>query len=150
MPFPTDWEVHPGKGAGELRFGDTFEDVVRLLPDQPPAKLWNSNTVRAGWQGGGLVIHFNPTVTFIEFSRGAGLVARLLGADVFRTPAGEVVQALVDAGHAFDDSDPEVGYLFVFKDIQVGLWRQVVPRDEKDALGSYFDTVGAGRVGYYG
>ena len=152
MPFQIEWEVQAHQGAGQVGFGATYDDVVGLLgmPDQPLAKLWRSNAQRAGWQGGGLVVHFDPVVTFIEFSRGAWLIARLLGIDVFQTPAAEVVRAIVSAGHAFDDTDPEVGHAFVFKDLQVGLWRQVLPKDGGDRDGMYFDTVSVGVAGYYG
>ena len=151
MPFPTEWKLKPDEGAEQISFGMSYDQVVSILgePDQPLSGLWRSDTKRAGWREGGLAIHFHPSVIFIEFSRDIGLVPKLLGIDVFSTPAAEVVTALESEGHSFDATDPELGHTYVFPAIQVGLWRQVLPEADDDEEGRYFDTVSAGRDGYY-
>ena len=149
MTFSGAWELRPLVGAGAVRFGMTCAEVVRLLGDPGVAPAGRSEARRVGWRDGGLVLHFDPGVVFIEFSRGAGLLPVLCGVDVFRTPASEVVEALLNQGHTFDASDPEVGHTYVFEDLQVALWRQVVPEDDEGELGRWFDTVALGEAGYY-
>ena len=87
---------------------------------------------------------------YIEFARGAELMPQLFGMSVFETPAADIVARLVQAGHQYDANDPELGYSYLFKDIQLGLWRAAVPDDEADDEGLHFDTLGLGQAGYYG
>lgn len=145
MLVPTCWLLKPLEGAEQIRFGMSYDEVVGLLgePDQ------SLSDARAGWRKGCLAIYFEPSVTFIELSRDCGLVPKLLGIDVFRTPATEVVTALEVQGHSFDATDPELAHTYVFPAIQVGLWRQVLPEGDDDEEGRYFDTVGVGKKGYY-
>lgn len=154
MPFPSDFELRPHDGAGPVRFGMTYDEVVGLLgiPDQALTGLWKSDAKRGGWHKGGVAIHFNPTLSFVEFSRDAGFVVKLPGIDVdlFRTPAERVVEAITRSGHSASSRGPKAGHTYVFKDLQLGLWRQVVPADEQDPEGRYFDTVALGANGYYG
>lgn len=153
MPFPSELELRPFDGAGPVRFGMTYDEVVAVLgaPDQALSGLWRSDTKRAGWHKGGGAIHFNSAVSFVEFSRDAGFVVRVAGLDIdlFRTPAEEVVDGLLRRGHPVSSRGPKPGHTYLFKDLQLALWRQVVPEDEHDEEGRYFDTVSLGAAGYY-
>ena len=52
------------------------------------------------------------------------------------------------AAHApFDPDDPELGHSYVFKALDLSLWRPVDDEDEPE--GRTFMTVGIGRRGYY-
>lgn len=156
MPFPYECDLSPLEGAGPVRFGMSYDDAVGVLgePDQPMSRLWRSNAWRAGWYDGALAVHFNPDVVFIEFSRDAGFMVKLIGLDVFRTSAEEVVHALVRNGHAFQASSASSAkgqasaHRYVFKDLQVALWRQVVPKGEFDEEGKHFDTVAVAQRAY--
>lgn len=151
MPFPSDWDLRPRQGAGTLRFGMTYDDVVSLLgePDQQLSGPWRSQTKRAGWREGALAVHFRPAVVFIEVSRGAGLSAWLEGVNIFGTPAEDVVSALVARGHVFDVHKPEPSHTYVFKELDFALWRQSIPTGEDDDDGRLFDTASVGEKGYY-
>lgn len=153
MPFPSDFELRPLDGAGPVRFGMTYDEVVAILgaPDQALSGLWRSDAKRAGWHKGGVALHFKPVVSFVEFSRDAGFVVKVagIGIDLFRTPADEVVDGILRRGHPVASRGPKPGHTYVFNDLQLALWRQVVPEDEHDEEGRYFDTVGLGAAGYY-
>ena len=151
MPFPTDWSLAPLHGAGSIRFGMTFGEVVAVLgqPDQDPSNVWGSDVRRAAWASGALAIHFSPTVEFIEFSRDSVVRPRLEGALPLDLPAAKVVEQMDAAGHAVDQDDPEFGHTYVYKDIQVAFWRHAMPEADDDEDGRYFDTVALGRSGYY-
>lgn len=151
MQFRTDWELRPLHGANDLVFGMSRDDVLALLgaPEQPARKVWGSEATRIGWRKGAVTLFFAPDLEYIEFSRDSGLVVTLLGKPVFETPADELVLHVGQAGHAFDGADPELGYTFIFKDIQASLWRPLVPESPSDDEGRFFSTVGIGRLGYY-
>jgi len=85
-------------------------------------------------------------VEYIELSRGGPVTAIYHDLDVFATTADQVVQHI--AQHApFDASDPELGYSYIFPDLDLSVWRQHLPEDGPD--GKYFATIGIGKLGYY-
>ena len=47
----------------------------------------------------------------------------------------------------YDQDDPELGYSYIFKQLDLSLWRPV--DDEQEPEGETFMTVGVGRPGYY-
>jgi hypothetical protein len=160
MSFPKDWQLNPLEGAGPVRFGMTYDQVVSVLgePDQAPFARWRSTAKTAGWHKIGFAIEFNPEVVHIEFfRRNSDLVVKVDGVDVdlFRTPASEVVDAFVECGHSFEGAgrrfseDPKLGHSYVFKDLQVAFWRQVVREDDHDEDGKYFETVSLAAPRYY-
>ena len=83
---------------------------------------------------------------YIEVSRMPGLRPTFHGIAVLEVdPAGAVAAV---ARHApFDESDPELGYSYIFKPLDLSLWRPV--NDENEPEGRTFMTVGVGRAGYY-
>jgi hypothetical protein len=89
-----------------------------------------------------------PTVEYIELSRGSTVRAFYRNLDVFSTPADEVV-ARISRDSTFDQGDPEVPYTYVFRGLQLSLWRPVLPQSETDIEGRYFSTIGIGREGYF-
>jgi hypothetical protein len=89
-----------------------------------------------------------PVVEYIELSRGSVVGALYRDLDVFATPADEVV-AYISRDSAFDQSDPEIPYSYLFRDLQLSLWRPVIPESDTDSEGRYFSTIGIGKRGYY-
>lgn len=56
---------------------------------------------------------------------------------------------LFEAYDSYDASHHEVGYLFIFKKLQMGLWRGVMYEDEEETIERKFEALGVGRAGYY-
>jgi hypothetical protein len=83
---------------------------------------------------------------YIEVSRMPGVRPTFDGMAVLEVePAAAVA---VVARHApFDEDDPELGYSYIFKPLDLSLWRPV--DDENEPEGRTFMTVGVGRAGYY-
>jgi len=85
-----------------------------------------------------------PTVDFIELSSGSNLRVLLFGLAVFTTPVPALISEM--ERHAeLDRSDPELGYSYIFPNLELAFWRP----DNDDDETPYFATVGVGRVGYY-
>ena len=89
-----------------------------------------------------------PTVEYIELWRGSPVRAFYRDLDVFATPADEVV-ASVSRDSAFDTANSEIPYSYLFRGLQLSLWRPVIPESDTDTRGRFFTTIGMGRRGYY-
>ena len=50
----------------------------------------------------------------------------------------------------FDANDPELGYSYVYPELDLSLRRPVVAEGPEDVEGLTFRSVGVGRIGYYG
>ncbi len=87
-------------------------------------------------------------VEFIELSNTPAITATYKGRDVFALHADDVVR-LVARDAPFDPDDPELGYSFMFPDLDLALWRPFPPKDEHDPEGRHFATIGIGKRGYF-
>ena len=118
--------------------------VFRKTPDSK----WEVDA----FHGGAFQVFYGgvvPRVVYIELSSGPDIEAEISGHGVFTTPADELVTILRDLA-PFDASDPELGYSYVFPDLDLAVWRPVVPEDAEDEGGRYFSTIGVGVAGYFG
>jgi hypothetical protein len=89
-----------------------------------------------------------PAVEYIELSSGAEFRAMYRGMDVFGTRAEDVVDR-VATDAPFDSHDQELGYSYIFPDLELSLWRPVLPESADDPHGRQFCTIGIGVKGYY-
>ena len=71
-----------------------------------------------------------------------------MGLDLLETPADEVIEHL-SATVEYDRLAPEQRYTFTFPDLQLALWRPVIPTSKRSKDGRYFKTVGLGCAGYF-
>jgi len=70
--------------------------------------------------------------------------------DVFTIPASEMIAAIENhTGLKVDIDDTEIPYLYIFQDLDLSFWRSVLPENESDKEGKYFETVSIGVKGYY-
>jgi hypothetical protein len=142
-------ELIPHVGAGPVRLGmtrDQARDAVGVEP-QPFLKSPGSPYPTDAFDGLGIGFHVyydgpEPVVDFIELANGGGLEALLGDVDVFATPA-DVLVARLEREHALDPSS-EPGYLYLFRDLGLSLWRSTIPESEDDPEGRYFDAVAIG------
>jgi hypothetical protein len=85
-------------------------------------------------------------VEYIEIARSADVRATFDGTPLLELAPAEAV-AKVAAHAPFDEDDPELGCSYVFKALDLSLWRPVDDEDEPE--GRTFMAVGIGRRGYY-
>ena len=90
-----------------------------------------------------------PVAEYIELSSKSGFDVVYRGVDVFATPADQVV-AHVSRDAAFDPANRELGYSYMFPDLDLSLWRPDIPESPEDPVGREFRTIGIGVTGYYG
>src|SRR5690606_32607637 len=83
----------------------------------------------------------DDTVEYIELSNHAGLSAFLFGRNVFATEAQALISWL--AGRA-ELSSEDGGYSYTSRELEVGLWRPVIPESPVDIEGRYFSSIGLG------
>jgi hypothetical protein len=140
--------VLPLVGVDDLRFGMKRTKVHELLGtsfstfQKTPSALHPTDA----WLGGGFQVFYggpDACVEYIELSRDSGFSAMLFGQSVFATEASQVA-ALIEKHAPFDKSDPELGYSYVFPDLELSLWRPIAEPPE----GRFFSTVGVGTKGY--
>jgi hypothetical protein len=148
-----NYTVEPFIGVGPVRLGMSRDEVRRVMPE--PAKLFRkSSTSRHetdAFHESAFQVFYDgdhPTVEYIELSRGWAVRAIYRDLDVFATPADEVV-AYISRDSEFDQSDPEIPYSYLFRGIQLSLWRPTIPESDTDTDGRYFSTIGIGKAGYY-
>ena len=145
--------IQPFVGVGPVLFGMSRDEVHRAMPE-PPKSFRKAQTSRhetdAFYRNAFQVFYDGdqPTVEYIELSRGSVVRAFYRDLDVFATPADEVV-AFVSRDSAFDETRRGFPYSYVFRDLQLSLWRPTIPESATDNDGRYFSTIGIGRKGYY-
>ena len=141
------YQVEPLIGVGQVKLGMPRERVRELLGGDPHTS--GSRRQVDNYHDGGFQVFYDEAgnVEFIELARDADLVAMISGIDVFGTPAHEVLDAITQFS-AYNPDDPEVGYSYVFHDIELSLWRPNIP-EEAEGEGRYFSTIGIGVRGYY-
>ena len=148
-----DYTVQPFVGVGPVLLGMSRDEVRRAMPE--PAKPFrkgrtSQHETDAFHQNAFQVFYGGdqPTVEYIELSRGSVVRALYRDLDVFATPADEVV-AHISRDSEFDGSDPEIPYSYLFRGLQLSLWRPTIPESDTDTDGRYFSTIGIGKRGYY-
>lgn len=135
-------EPHVGVGQVCLSMG---KEEVRAALGEPSFSHENRETFLAG-----LHVHYYPDerVEFIEVSSSDKYTALFKGIDVHTTPAEELV-AFILRFATFDANDPELGYGYIFKDLQLSLWRSVIPETSAGPDGQYFEAIGIGSSEYF-
>ncbi len=148
-----DFTLRPFVGVGPIRFGMFRDEVRRALPE-PPRSFRKTPKSRhetdALFQNAFQIFYGGdpPVVELIELSRGSAVRAFYRDLDVFATPADEVV-AFISQDAAYDAKDREIPYSYIFRGLQLSLWRPTIPESAGDTDGRFFSTVGIGRRGYY-
>ena len=146
------FDITPLVGVGPVLLGVRRADVRNVM-SEPLREFFKGTGARHAtdaFHNSAFQVHYSgdlPIVEFIELCRGGEIEACFDGIDLFALDATTVV-ARVTEQHAFDERDPELGYAYVFPDLELALWRPHIPDDESDD-GRFFSTVGIGRRGYF-
>ncbi len=149
-----DYVIKPLVGVGPVLLGMTRDEVRRAMPEPstPFRKVSTAKYETDSFHKSAFQVYYSgdqPTVEFIELSSDP-IVHVLYGElDIFNAPADEVI-AYVSRDAEYDRSDPEIPYSYLFRGLELSLWRPLLPEDENDSDGRCFATIGIGRRGYYG
>jgi hypothetical protein len=141
--------LDPLHGVGPIRLGASRDAVLAAFgtPAQSFYKVPTSRYPTDAWFENGFQVFYGgdqPAVEYIELSHGSGFEAVVFGIPVFAT----TVPVLVgDIGRRakLDDTDPELGYSYIFPSLELAFWRP----DDDDEETPCFYTVGIGVPGYF-
>ena len=147
----TNYSVQPFVGVGPVRLGMSRSEVRSRFTEAPKTFRKGSSTGPAtdAFHNGAFQVFYDgqtDTAEYIELSRDADFHALYREVNVFATPADEVA-AFVSRDASYDESEREFPYSYIFRQLQLSLWRPVLPED--DESGRFFSTIGVGRKGYY-
>jgi hypothetical protein len=144
------YEIVPDVRIGPVKLGSSREEVRAAMGTDPHiCRRFNSDEHH--WHKSSLQVHYedqSQTVEFIEVAQSDEFIALYKGLDVHRTKADELV-AHVSADTPYDPDDWELGYTYVFRAIELSLWRPIVPESPADLDGQFFEAVGLGIRGYF-
>lgn len=164
------FDLIPHTGAGAIHLGMTRQQVRLILGEPETASMKSifnygefsiDVPAKDGYFGNELQIHFDnqDKTEYIEFSgRNAKQTEVFVyGIDVFKTPAPVLIKKISEVSNAeYDSEDDEIPYSYIFPEIDLSVWRQVIPdcdeqRQEvpESDQGKYFWTIGIGSKGYY-
>ncbi len=141
------FKIMPHKGVGPIQLGMSREKVHAIF-GQPQTVYDQRETYLNGF-----MVDFDADnlVEFIELARSPHFRAELRGKCLHETPADDAVAFLSQFG-ATIETDTEPGYSYVFIDLQMSLWRGVLPgrnQSENDPSGRFFEAVGVAVEGYF-
>lgn len=141
------YEVEPLKGIGAIGLGMDRQDARKVMPETPDVSGARDHV--DNYHDGGMQVFYDKhdKVEFIELLRGSGFTAVTHGVDVFSHSAKEVLDVITEVSE-YNQDDLEVGYSYVFPDLELSLWRPNIPEDGEEE-GKYFSTIGIGVQGYY-
>ena len=133
-------EAIPHVGVGPVKLGMTREEVHRVMPGPRESFHKDSNdeyetqmpSTTADSRSSTVVRGLSWSIS--SCPREASFRVLYRGVDVFATPADQVL-AHVSGDAAFDPTDPELGYAYIFPDLDLSLWRPVLPETPEDPEG---------------
>lgn len=146
------YDVRPLIGIGPVLLGMSRAESRRAMgQEQPKPSGKNSeSSQKDAYHESAFQVHFDAKdqVEYIELGPSPLFGALYKGVDVHRTKAIDIV-ARFSKDAPFDAEDPELGYSYIFRALELSVWRPVIPEDEGDPTGQFFESVGVGRKGYY-
>ncbi|CAG0949031.1 hypothetical protein ANRL3_00092 [Anaerolineae bacterium] len=148
-----EYKIVPGVGIGSVKLGASRDEARAMMRMELHCfrKIETNRYECDAYHENGFQIFYNgdkPHVEYIELSSGCGFIASYRGIDVFSIKANDLVD-LIFQETSFDEDDPELGYSYVFPEIELSLWRSVLPQSLDDPSGQFFSTIGIGIKGYY-
>jgi hypothetical protein len=149
---PAEYEVVPHVGIGPVRLGMTRAESRAAIGVEARAFMKDqADTVPTeAFHDASFQVFYDASerVEYIELSKSPEIEPIVFGEKVLQLRAEDAV-GLVERHVAYDDSNPELGYSYVFPALELALWRPVVPESEDDEEGRTFSTVGVGVSGYF-
>jgi hypothetical protein len=144
------YEVIPLKAIGPILLGMSREESRSAMGIQPDTfRKADSATLTDAYDLQGFHVYFDEDerVEYIEIFP-SRMPAMYKGVSVFETKADDLV-AEISKDAQCDKDDPELGFSYVFPELELSLWRGMIPESEDDVEDDYFSSLGIGRKGYY-
>ena len=138
-------------GVGPVRLGMSRAQsrcAMGLTPD--PFQKGSSPILTDAYHDAAFQVFFDADdkVEYIELSSHGPFVVTFKAVLVFELPAEDLV-AFIAKDTPFDPDDWELGYSYIFPELELSLWRPTLPESDQDEDSRYFRTIGIGRRGYY-
>lgn len=164
------FDLIPHIGANKIKFGMTRNEIRSILGEpgystEKSISEYDDVTIpipaKDGYFKNELQITFDDynRINFIEFSGKdrKHLEVSLNGIEVFKLPAPKLIREITKFMKiGFDKEENEIPYSYVFPEIDLAVWRPVIPEldEENEDIhetdeGKYFWTIGIGIKGYY-
>jgi hypothetical protein len=136
-------------GVGPIHLGMTRSEVHEHMGDPQFVRKGDGREMFLS----GFMVDFDQDgrVKFIELAKSDRYRALFEGRCLHELPADDAV-ALVSKFAAYDENHRELGYSYIFPDLQLSLWRDHIPDPEQpldEPDGRYFETVGIAAAGYF-
>jgi hypothetical protein len=151
-----EFTITPTVGVGPVVFGMTRDDVHQLLGEP----VWSHNHREQFFDGFFVDFDSGGAVEFIELATSEQFKVNFHGIMLLELEAEQALASMLVYGR-YDETDPSLGYSYIFPDLQMSLWRPVLPesdeaddqdaddQDADDQDGRYFQALGVGRKGYF-
>src|SRR5215475_917071 len=134
------YEVIPLEGIGPILLGMSRAESRSAMGIQPDTfrKGVDSPTLTDAYDNQGFHVYFDDDerVEYIEIFP-SRMSAVYKGVPVFQTKADELVAIITKDSH-YDNDDPELGFSYVFPELELSLWRPIIPESEDDGEYEYF------------
>lgn len=136
--------IEPLVGVGPIRFGMTRAEVHAALG--MPERIDDRRECFLG----GFMVDFDASglAEFIEMAESDKFTVTFQDKNLHAVPAEELVKSLSAVAKIKED-DVELGYSYIFPELQISLWRGTIPESAQDEDGRYFEAVGVARKGYF-
>ena len=109
----------------------------------------HENGSRVGYFSGFMINYSESNrVEFIELASTEYFTATFKGKDLHNIPAEKALEFVCNYD-SYDENEPELGYSYTFKKLQLSLWRRVIPESENERDGNSFESVGLGVANYF-
>jgi len=142
-----EFQILPHKGVGPIKLGMTREEVHAIF-GEPQFSHGGREMFMDGF-----MTDFNEQdrVEFIELAKSRQFRAVFKGECLHEIPADEAVRHVSKYGQ-YDQNQRDLGYSYLFPDLQLSLWRGTMPTTDQeldDLDGQYFEAVGIAESGYF-
>lgn len=139
-----NFEIKPGIGVGPIMLGMERSEV-EINFGQPE----HENGSKVGYFSGFMISYSESNkVEFIELANSESFTATFEGKDLHNIPAEKALEFVCNYD-SYDENEPELGYSYTFKKLQLSLWRGAMPESENDREGKSFEAVGIGEANYF-
>ncbi len=142
-----EFQILPHKGVGPIRLGMSRREVHEVFGEPQ-----FSHNNREGFLDGFMVdFTQDEKVEFIELAKSQQFRAIFEDKCLHEILADEAV-AHVSRFGTYDQNHWELGYSYLFVDLQLSLWRGTMPEEDQspdDPDGRFFEAVGIAEQGYF-
>ncbi len=145
------FNVYPLKMAMEVKLGCPKIEVHQKI-GAPSRAIENKDYFHDGLPMFSVHYDDNWEVEYIEISnpKSKEIQVVLEGMSIFDMETIALVENVKKENILeLDSADTEIPYSFIFPEIELSFWRHVLPENENDEEGKFFETVGIGVKGYH-